>query len=55
MEGRVRFDGYSTRYREGLDLVLRDITCDIPGGQKVRRRRRRRRSRREMFMTPVLG
>ena len=34
-EGRIEFDRYSTRYREGLDLVLRDISFDIPGGQKV--------------------
>ena len=34
-EGHVKFDHYSTRYREGLDLVLRDITVDIPGGTKV--------------------
>ncbi|XP_019854605.1 PREDICTED: canalicular multispecific organic anion transporter 2-like [Amphimedon queenslandica] len=34
-EGRVQFDHYSTRYRPGLDLVLKNISCDIPGGQKV--------------------
>ena len=34
-EGRVRFDHYSTRYREGLDLVLKNISFDVPGGQKV--------------------
>ena len=34
-QGHVKFDQYSTRYREGLDLVLRDITIDIPGGTKV--------------------
>ena len=34
-EGHVEFDHYSTRYREGLDLVLKDITVDIPGGTKV--------------------
>ena len=34
-EGHVKFDYYSTRYREGLDLVLKDITVDIPGGTKV--------------------
>ena len=34
-EGHVKFDRYSTRYREGLDLVLKDITIDIPGGTKV--------------------
>ena len=35
-EGKVTFQGYSTRYREGLDLVLRGISCDITGGEKVR-------------------
>ena len=34
-QGHVKFDHYSTRYREGLDLVLRDINVDIPGGTKV--------------------
>ena len=34
-QGHVKFDHYSTRYREGLDLVLKDITVDIPGGTKV--------------------
>ena len=34
-QGHVKFDHYSTRYREGLDLVLKDITVDIPGGIKV--------------------
>ena len=34
-EGHVKFDHYSTHYREGLDLVLKDITVDIPGGTKV--------------------
>ena len=34
-QGDVKFDHYSTRYREGLDLVLKDITVDIPGGTKV--------------------
>ena len=33
--GRVQFEHYSTRYREGLDLVLKEITCDINGGEKV--------------------
>ena len=33
--GHVKFDHYSTRYREGLNLVLRDVTIDIPGGTKV--------------------
>ena len=34
-KGHVRFENYSTRYRQGLDLVLRDICVDIPGGTKV--------------------
>ena len=34
-DGHVKFDHYSTRYREGLDLVLKDIDVDIPGGKKV--------------------
>lgn len=34
-EGKVKFDRYSTRYREGLDLVLREISVDIDGGTKV--------------------
>ena len=34
-EGRVEFKSYSTCYREGLDLVLKGITLDIPGGTKV--------------------
>jgi multidrug resistance-associated protein (MRP) len=34
-EGKVTFKDYSTRYRDGLDLVLKSIACNIPGGQKV--------------------
>ncbi|XP_064405659.1 multidrug resistance-associated protein 1-like [Halichondria panicea] len=34
-QGHVKFDQYSTRYREGLDLVLRNISAEIPGGTKV--------------------
>ena len=33
-EGEVLFDNYSTRYRQGLDLVLQDISVKIPGGTK---------------------
>lgn len=33
--GHVKFDHYSTRYREGLDLVLKDIAADVPAGTKV--------------------
>lgn len=34
-EGKVAFEDYSTRYRAGLDLVLRGITADVKGGEKV--------------------
>nr|KAG5688633.1 hypothetical protein BaRGS_017487 [Batillaria attramentaria] len=33
--GDVVFTSYSTRYREGLNLVLKSITCKIKGGEKV--------------------
>lgn len=33
--GRVQFDSYSTRYREGLDLILNNITCDFASGEKI--------------------
>ena len=31
----MSFEGYQTRYRPGLDLVLRGISVDISGGEKV--------------------
>ncbi|XP_055852910.1 multidrug resistance-associated protein 1 isoform X2 [Episyrphus balteatus] len=34
-EGRVVFEDYKVRYREGLDLVLRGVSFDIRGGEKV--------------------
>lgn len=34
-KGQVDFQDYKTRYREGLDLVLRGISCHIDGGEKV--------------------
>lgn len=34
-QGMITFDHYQTRYREGLDLVLRDVTCKIDPGEKV--------------------
>jgi ABC-type multidrug transport system fused ATPase/permease subunit len=34
-EGRVKFSKFSLRYREGLDLVLKGIDCDILPGEKV--------------------
>ncbi|XP_076363250.1 multidrug resistance-associated protein 1-like isoform X2 [Tachypleus tridentatus] len=33
--GNVVFDNYTTRYREGLDLVLRGISCEINAGEMV--------------------
>ena len=33
--GNVTFKHYSTRYREGLDLVLKDVNADVPAGTKV--------------------
>jgi len=34
-DGKVAFENYSTRYREGLDLVVRGITLNVSGGEKV--------------------
>ncbi|GFS47673.1 multidrug resistance-associated protein 1 [Trichonephila inaurata madagascariensis] len=34
-KGTVKMDSYSTRYREGLDLVLKRICCDIKSGEKI--------------------
>lgn len=34
-KGEVRFSHYSTRYREGLDLVLRDVDCTIRPQEKI--------------------
>ncbi|PRD31029.1 UNVERIFIED_CONTAM: Canalicular multispecific organic anion transporter 1 [Trichonephila clavipes] len=34
-KGTVKMDNYSTRYREGLDLVLKRICCDIKSGEKI--------------------
>ncbi|GBO99349.1 Multidrug resistance-associated protein 1 [Eumeta japonica] len=34
-EGKVVFDNFKVRYREGLDLVLRGISFTIAGGEKV--------------------
>ncbi|CAI4222681.1 unnamed protein product [Auanema sp. JU1783] len=34
-KGRIVFNDYSTRYRPGLDLVLRDINLNIIPGEKV--------------------
>ncbi|XP_037610526.1 canalicular multispecific organic anion transporter 2 isoform X2 [Sebastes umbrosus] len=34
-EGNVEFHDYSVRYREGLDLVLKNLTLSVKGGEKV--------------------
>jgi ABC-type multidrug transport system fused ATPase/permease subunit len=34
-KGEVIFDRYKVRYREGLDLVLRNVTCKIGAGEKI--------------------
>jgi ABC-type multidrug transport system fused ATPase/permease subunit len=34
-QGAVTFKNYSTRYREGLDLVLKDINLDIKPHEKI--------------------
>lgn len=34
-EGAVTFQDYGMRYREGLDLVLQGISCDVKGGETV--------------------
>ncbi|KAF9962170.1 Multidrug resistance-associated protein 1 [Mortierella alpina] len=33
--GSIVFDNYSTRYREGLDLVLRNVSFQVQAGEKV--------------------
>lgn len=33
--GAINFVSYSTRYRPGLDLVLKGLTFNISGGEKV--------------------
>ena len=33
--GAVNFNNYSTRYREGLDLVLKNISLDIKAHEKI--------------------
>ncbi|XP_013411118.1 multidrug resistance-associated protein 1 [Lingula anatina] len=34
-QGKVVFNQFSLRYRPGLDLVLRDINCEVHPGEKV--------------------
>ncbi|XP_060074035.1 multidrug resistance-associated protein 1-like [Ylistrum balloti] len=33
--GNIKFEGYTTRYRPGLELVLRGIDCEIQSGEKI--------------------
>ncbi len=35
-EGKVFFSKFATRYRQGLDLVLNDISCQVQPGEKVK-------------------
>ncbi|KAJ6660365.1 hypothetical protein lerEdw1_017788 [Lerista edwardsae] len=34
-QGEVQFVNYSVRYRKGLDLVLKDISLNVKGGEKI--------------------
>ncbi|XP_076024056.1 ATP-binding cassette sub-family C member 3 isoform X2 [Genypterus blacodes] len=34
-EGNVAFQDYSVRYREGLDLVLKNLSLKVKGGEKI--------------------
>ncbi|KAJ3193531.1 Multidrug resistance-associated protein 1 [Irineochytrium annulatum] len=34
-EGRLEFQGYSTRYREGLDLVIKDLTVTVQPKERI--------------------
>ena len=34
-KGRIQFEKYQTRYREGLDLVLKDINLNIAAEEKI--------------------
>ncbi len=36
-QGAVSFNHLALRYRDGLDLVLHDLSCDIRPGEKVGR------------------
>ncbi|XP_065826757.1 multidrug resistance-associated protein 1-like [Oscarella lobularis] len=33
--GEVEFNSYSTRYRDGLDLVLKDVDCRVKPSEKI--------------------
>ncbi|XP_072313056.1 ATP-binding cassette sub-family C member 3 isoform X2 [Eucyclogobius newberryi] len=35
LQGNVQFKDYSVRYREGLDLVLKNLTLSVKGGEKI--------------------
>ena len=34
-QGQIQFENYQTRYREGLDLVLKDINLSIGAQEKI--------------------
>ena len=34
-QGKIQFENYQTRYREGLDLVLKDINLKIASEEKI--------------------
>lgn len=34
-EGKINFNDFQVRYREGLDLVLDKISFEVKGGEKV--------------------
>lgn len=34
-QGRIKFKNYSTRYRPGLDLVLRCVSVDLKPGERI--------------------
>merc|ERR1719181_1046634 len=33
--GQIKMENLGVRYREGLDLVLKNVTCTIEGGEKI--------------------
>lgn len=33
--GAITFSGYSVRYRDGLDLVLKEVNIQVGAGEKV--------------------
>jgi ABC-type multidrug transport system fused ATPase/permease subunit len=32
---QVEFDNYQTRYRDGMELVLKGVSCNIQRGEKI--------------------